>query len=221
MAQGLDAAFRHHLDRQTAIEIGNVLPVLELSLGTVEQGLDERVVLGLVHRAVDVGGGVASGAFLVVAGLAPGLRHIHAIEVNDGGDGVEEGQGVLAGAFQDGGGQGRRGEGAGGDHHIVPFSRGKTYNLLARDGDQGMRLDGGSHALRKPIPVHRQRAARRHLAGVGRAQNERAAATHFRMQQAHRIVFPVVRAEGVGANQFGQPVRMVGVGAAHRAHLVQ
>ncbi|MNJ64501.1 hypothetical protein D3C77_604550 [compost metagenome] len=67
VTQGLAAALGHDLDRQAAVEIGDVLPLLEVGLGTVQQGVDEGLVLGLVHRAVDVGRLVAAGAFLVVA----------------------------------------------------------------------------------------------------------------------------------------------------------
>eukprot|EP01036_Dinobryon_divergens_P046455 gene46455-62135_t len=41
------------------------------------------------------------------------------------------------------------------------------------------------------------------------------------MQQTHGVSGPVVRPERVGADQFGQLIRLVGVSAADRAHLVQ
>jgi hypothetical protein len=47
VAQGLAAALGHHLDGQAAVEIGDVLPVLELGLGAVDQGVDEGLVLAL------------------------------------------------------------------------------------------------------------------------------------------------------------------------------
>ena len=54
------------------------------------------------------------------------------------------------------------------------------------------------------LAVDRQRAAGRHLAGVGGGHDQRAAAAHLGVQQADGVVLPVVRAEGVGTDQLGQ-----------------
>jgi hypothetical protein len=51
--------------------------------------------------------------------------------------------------------------------------------------------------------------------------HDRAGAAHLVMQQAHGVGLVVVGAERVGADQFGQPIGLVRLGAAHRAHLVQ
>jgi len=71
------------------------------------------------------------------------------------------------------------------------------------------------------MAVDGERAARRQLVGVGCAHDQRAGAPHLLVQQADGIVRRIVRAEGIGANQFRQRVRLMGLGAAHRAHLVQ
>ncbi len=71
------------------------------------------------------------------------------------------------------------------------------------------------------MAVHGQRAARGQLVRVGRAQDERTGAAHLLMQQADGVVLPIVGAEGIGADEFGQAVGLVGVGAANGAHLVQ
>ena len=90
--QGLQPPLRHDLYGQAAIKIGGVaLPLMELRLGAVQERLDEALVLGLVHRTVDVGRLVAAGPFLVVAGLSPGHAHVNAVGVGDRRDGVEEG----------------------------------------------------------------------------------------------------------------------------------
>ena len=60
VAQRLAAALGHHLDRQAAVEIGRALEFAELGLLRREQRVDEGVVLVAVHRAVDVGRGVAA-----------------------------------------------------------------------------------------------------------------------------------------------------------------
>ncbi len=52
-------------------------------------------------------------------------------------------------------------------------------------------------------------------------QDERAGAAHLLVQQADRVVFGIVGAEGVGADELRQPVGMVRVGRDLRAHLVQ
>uniref|UniRef100_A0A0N4Z8C9 LigA n=1 Tax=Parastrongyloides trichosuri TaxID=131310 RepID=A0A0N4Z8C9_PARTI len=109
VAQGLAAALGHDLDRQAAVEIGHVLPFLEVSLGAVQQGVDEGLVLGLVHRTVHVSRLVAAGAFLVIARLAPGHVEVDAVGVNDRRDGVEEAEGLFARRLQDRLSQGGRG----------------------------------------------------------------------------------------------------------------
>ena len=62
--------------------------------------------------------------------------------------------------------------------------------------------DGG----RKAVAVDRQRAAGRHLVGVGRAHDQRAQPAHFGVQQADRVVGGVVGAERVGADELGEAV---------------
>ena len=98
---------------------------------------------------------------------------------------------------------------------------GRPGDFLARDGDQRMRFELCGHCGGKPVAVDGQRAAGRHLVGVARRHDQRAGQPHLGMQQPDRIVLGVVGAEGVGADQLGEPVGLVGIGAAHRAHLMQ
>jgi hypothetical protein len=212
VAQGLAAALGHHLDRQAAVEIGHVLPLLELGLGAFEQGVDEGLVLGLVHRAVDIGRRVAAGAFLVVARLAPGDVHVDRLDVDDRGDGVEEAELAFAAELQDRVGQGGRGEGAGGHHHAVPVFRRQAGDLLADDGDQRMGLDAAGDLGREAVAVDGQGAAGRHLVLVGGRHDQRVQLAHLGVQQAHGVELPVVGAERVGAHHLGQAVGLVGVG---------
>ena len=221
-AQGLPAARRHDLDRQAAFEIGRVLlPVLEFRLVAGEQGVDEAFVLRLVQRAVDVGPGVAAGARLVVARLAPGDAFVDRVGMDDGRDGVEEGERVLAGQVEDGLRQRRRSQRPGRDDHRVPFGGRQAFDLSAPDFDQRMRLQPRLHRPGKAVPVDRQRAAGRHLVGIRRRKDERAAAPHLRVQHADGVGFGVVRAEGVGADQLGERIRLVRVRATLRPHLVE
>ena len=91
------------------------------------------------------------------------------------------------------------------------------------DGDQRMGLKPGGHGGGKAFAVHGQGAAGRHLMGVAAGHDDRIQRPHLGVQQTHRIELPVVGPEGVGADQFGQAVGVVGVGldARDAAHLVQ
>ena len=104
----------------------------------------------------------------------------------------------------------------------LPQSGGRQAgDLGAVDLDQGMvvqRLGDGSG---KSVAVDRQRAAGRHLVGVGRAHDQRAQPAHLGMQQADRVVGGVVGAEGIGADELGEAFGAVRLGHPLRAHLVQ
>ena len=141
--------------------------------------------------------------------------------MDDGGDGVEEGQLRLAGEGAYGCGKPRRGEGACGDNHAFPVAWGRALNLFTSDLNQILSFQRRRHGLREALPVHRQRAACGHLMLVGAAHDERAHAPHLLMQQADRVAGGVVGAEGVGADELGELFALVGLGAANRAHLVQ
>ena len=222
MAQRLGATLRHHLDRQAAVEIGRVgLPFLEVDLLAGDQRRNEGVVLLLRHRAVDVIGAGAAGADLVVARLKPRHRHVDGILVHDRRDRVEERERVLVGELADRVGQRCRGEGAGRNDHVGPFGRRQAGDFAAVDLDQGMVVQRLGDSGGEPVAVDRQRAAGGHLVGVGGAHDQRAQPAHLGMQQSHRVVGGVVRAERVGADQFGQAFGAVRVGHPLGAHLVQ
>ena len=160
VAQGLAAALGHHLDGEAALEIGGVLlPVLELGLLGGEERVDEGLVLVPVHRAVEVGGALGFGVALVVAGLEPGLGEVDGLEMDDGGDGVEEGERALVGEGADGRGERRRGEGAGGDDDAGPVGGREAGDLGAVDGDEGVGLEAGGDLGREGHAVDGERAA--------------------------------------------------------------
>ena len=77
------------------------------------------------------------------------------------------------------------------------------------------------HGIRKAVAVDGQRAARRNLVGIGAGHDQRVHAPHLAMDQADGIGCRLVRPEGIGTDEFGQLVGLVGIGAAHGAHLVQ
>ncbi len=141
--------------------------------------------------------------------------------MDDGRDGVEEGQRILAGERAERGSERGRGEGAGGDDDAFPLRRRQPGDFLAPELDQRLRpqrcLDRGGEA----VPVDRERAAGGHAMRVGGAQHQRGAAPHLRVQQSDGVVLGIVGAEGVGADQLGERRRDMRLGAAHRPHLVQ
>ena len=142
--------------------------------------------------------------------------------MDDGSDRIEEGQLILAADASDVLGEGRRGEGAGGDDGEAPDPSGwQRRDLLAPDGNQGLCLQCVGHGRGKPIPVHRQCPAGRQLVPIAHGQDQRAQPPHLLVQQAHGVAHGVVGAERVGADQLGQPVGPVRIGRPHRPHLVQ
>ena len=84
-----------------------------------------------------------------------------------------------------------------------------------------MRFERGGDRGGESVAVHRQRPAGGHLVGVGRAHDQRAEPAHLLMQEADGGLFVVVGAEGIGADQLGQLLGLVGLGGALWAHLVQ
>ena len=142
--------------------------------------------------------------------------------VDDGGDGVEEGELVLAADPADVLGQRRRGEGTGGDDGQAPTpSAAGPATSSRRMRDQRLGLQRLGHRRGEALAVHGQRPARRQLVPIAHGQDQRAQPPHLLVQQAHGVAHGVVGAERVRADQLGQPVGLVRIGAAHRPHLVQ
>jgi hypothetical protein len=72
------------------------------------------------------------------------------------------------------------------------IARRQAGDLLSADVDQGMGLQLRRHRLGEAFAVDRQGAAGRDLVRVGGCHDQRAAAAHFRVQQAHGVELPVV-----------------------------
>ena len=141
--------------------------------------------------------------------------------MHDRRDRVEEGQRVRAGALADRFRERGRGQRAGGDDDAVPVLRRQPGDLLARNRYQRMRFERRRDRGGKTVAVDRERAARRHLMGVGRAHHQRAEPAHLLVQEADGIVLAIVGAERVGADEFRELVALVHGGRAHRPHLMQ
>jgi len=220
MAQGVAAALRHHLDGQAAVEIGR-LPVVEGDLVAGEQGGDERVILLARERTIDVVGARSTRSRLVVARLQPSERHVDRVAVNDRGDGIEEGERVLAGEPGDRFGERWRGQRSGGDDDAVPIGGRQPCDLFAAHVDQRLFGKRRGHGRGKALAVDRQCASGRNLIDVGRAHDQRAETAHFLMQEPDGIVLVVVGAKRIRADQLGKRRGLVGRGGAQRTHLVQ
>ena len=85
----------------------------------------------------------------------------------------------------------------------------------------GCSLQRARDVRREMIAIDRQRAAGGQLVGVAGGHDQRAGAAHLLMQQADRVGGGIVGAERVGADQLGEAVGLVRLGAAIGAHLVQ
>ena len=121
MAKGFATAFSHNLDRKAAIKIRRIFfPVLEFGFITFDQGIDEGVIFGLIHRAVDVILAVA----LVIARLEPCLVEINAFLIDNRRNRIKEGEAFFAGFGPNGFGEWARGQRAGSNDGMFPFHGG-------------------------------------------------------------------------------------------------
>ena len=144
--------------------------------------------------------------------------------VDDGGDGVEEARGCLRrsapGWPRPGPGEVR---GPVATMTLSQSSGGRPAISSRTMVTSGWASSFAVTACGEAVAVDGQGAAGRHLVGVGAGHDDRVQRPHLGVQQADGVVLPVVGAEGVGADQLGQAVGVVGVGldARHAAHLVQ
>ncbi|NRP51556.1 hypothetical protein XMM354_003355 [Aliiroseovarius sp. xm-m-354] len=218
VAQGLATALGHDFDGQAAVKIARGFAFAELGLVGLKQRVDKIVVLLLVHRAVEVGGALFLGFALVIARLHPGFGHVDAVEIDDGGNSVEEGQCFGPGLGSDGFGQRAGSQRAGGDDPFAVFWQ--FGDLAVFNGDIGVREQRVGDGLREGITVHRQRTARGQAVFVGAGHDQAVGGTHFPMQQAHGVLLVIIRAEGVGADHLAQKPGLVGEGFDLGAHFV-
>ena len=139
--------------------------------------------------------------------------------MNDGGDGVEEGQGIRARDRPDRPREAVRGQRPG---RHDPVARVGQVRYFARDDlDQRFGLQGLGHGRRESVAIDCQGAARRQLVAVGSGHDQPAGRPHFPMQLAHGVHHVIVGPEAVGTNHFRAIAGLVGEGALGRTHLVQ
>jgi hypothetical protein len=124
-----------------------------------QQSIDETLVLLTRQRAIDIVGTIAGGACLFIAGLEPGDVEIDRVTVNDGCDGVEEGERIMAGRTPNRVTQCRRSERPCGNDGRVPFRGGQANNLLPANLNQRMTFEGRGDISRKSVTIDRKRRA--------------------------------------------------------------
>ena len=200
-----------HLDGQAPLEEELLLEIVDARALGVGEGLQERPVLGLVERAVEVV--VPS---LAVARGPEGLREVDRVGLQDRAHRVEEVQVRLP---HEGGhvvGEGVRGQGAG--RHDGEGVVGDPQDLAAVDLHPGQRLDRLRHAAGEEATVDGQGAARRHLHRVGHPHHERAQAPHLLLEEARGLVEGVAT-EAVRADELGEVAGLVDRRLPRRAHL--
>ena len=202
-------------DRQAALEVLRLLPLLRLRLLRRGQRVDERLVLLLGERAIDV-----IGRSLVPARREVHLVHVDRRRVNNRRDRVIESQVITSGNRLQSLGQRRRGQRPGSQNRQLRRTRIQVCNLFAHNPDPRLRLQPFLHQPRKHLPIHRQRMPGRHRTRIRILQQKTPRRPHLSLQEPGRTTLRFAL-QGVGTNQFGKIRRLVRLGGAMRPHLVQ
>ena len=174
--------------------------------------VDERTVLNLGHRAVDV----------IVAALAVARgherdAHIDRIGGNDRRDRVVEIQVARTDQFIQRFAERRTGQRTGGENCET---RGYRAGLGARDLNHRIVLERRGDCAREIIAIDRERGARRHACAIGRGDHERAEPAHLFFQDADRGIHRIV-AQRIGAHELRKVRCLMSFGHLDRAHLDQ
>ena len=213
VAHGVRPAGGHHLDGHAALVDGEPVHLMQRRTLGGGQRLIERLILRLVEGAVEV-----IRLPPAVAGGGENFVVVQTFGGDNGGHRVKKAQAAVPGEGGDAPGQRPLGERAGGDEQrrgLVDVRR-----LLMAHRDVRMRFHHAGDLCREHVPVHRQRAARRHAGGLGGLQKMAAHGAHLQLEQSRRGI----RALGfqrVGANQLGKAGALVGGGKPDGLLLVQ
>ena len=149
------------------------------------EGIEEAVVLLLGEGAVDVVGGA-----FVVAGGEEDAVHVDGGGIDDGRDGVVEGEMVGAGETLQLGGEGGAGERAGGeDGEGVGIAGVERGDLFAVDGDSGLGCDAGGDAAGELDAVDGQGVAGGDGGGVGLGEEDGTGAAHLLLEEPRARCF--------------------------------
>ena len=91
-SQGFATPFCHHFDRKTAVKVAGGFAFFKFGFIGGQERVDERLVLILGHRAIEVSSALFLGFALVIARLHPRFAHVDAVVIDNRRDGVEKGQ---------------------------------------------------------------------------------------------------------------------------------
>ncbi len=139
--------------------------------------------------------------------------------MDDGRNGVEEGERTLAGLGSDGFGKVRPGQRARSHDGRVA---GKRVDAFPNDRDVGMRLNRARDFSGEPFAINCKRRTCGNAVAVGRAHDQRTEGPHLLVEQADGIVLGVVGAEAVGADHLGKAVGLMRrSGVAATAHFAE
>ena len=140
--------------------------------------------------------------------------------MNDRGNRVKEGEILLTAKRANQFSQWRRGEGAGGNDHIIPLC-GNLVDLLAGDRHQRIGCQQFADMFCKTITVNSKCATCRYFVKISRAHYQRINLAHFLMQNADSVAGRIIRAKRVRADKFSKVFSVMRVGHAHRTHFMQ
>ena len=204
IAHGVCPAAGHHLNGHAAL-VHARLAVKFVQLGALgrHQRLVKRLVARLVKRAVQI---ICRAAAIARGGKH--LCHIQALRRDDGRRGIVEGKLFMPCDGCNGRGKRALGKRAACHQRDALPRRGQGRNLFPAHGDARLRLHHPGDACAERIPVHGQRAARRHAARARGRQKRRAQKLHLGFQKAAGGIQPF-GLEGVRAHKLGKARRMV------------
>ena len=234
-AQRVASAVRHHFNRQAPFE---ELLLVEVMNGCRFGGDDrvvEAVVLLLRHRAVQVitlaiidatrrtrraRATIVSAEAASPSRCAKDPGRVDRLGQDDRTDGVVEVEVVGADEGGDVRRQRFRCQRPGGDDQREHRRVGRNpRDFLAHDGDQRVAVNRVGDRLREAVAIDRQRGARGDAMLVRGAHDQGSEPAHLLLQETDGVI-ELVAAEGVRADQLGEPIGLVHLGGSHRAHLV-
>ena len=215
-AEGIAAAACNLFNGQAAFEVVEFLPLLGFDFVRGDERVVEGVVLLLSEGAVDVVCGT-----LVPTRFEVNAIHVDGAGVDDGCDGVVEGELVCAGESLQFCRECRRGERAGGEDgqrvFAVFIERG---DFFADDGDARLGGDAFGDAAGELHAIDGEGVTSGDGAGVSFLQQGRCGEAHLLLEQPGRGVFAFAF-EGVGADEFREVAGLVRFGRAVGAHLME
>ena len=215
-AERILAALGHYFHGHTAFKHGEGsirFKIVQFCFFCVDEGIVKRLVLFLIHGAVDV-----IRIALAVTGREKGTAHIDGRKIHDGSGSIKEAETALSCQGNDLFGHGVGGKGTGGDHRNLPLW--DLDSFLLHYLNEGAGADLLCDVRSKAKAIHGQRSTGRHAGRIGCLHHKGAHAPQFFLQKAgsggHLRI-----AERIRTHQLTEQIRGVGRGLFLRLHLDQ